>query len=159
MHADALTTVSPTHGREIQTPEYGKGLDGLLRQRRHRLAGILNGVDYTRWSPEADSLLPERYSIDDLRGKRATREALLGELELEAGERTPVIGMVSRLAEQKGVDLIIAALPALLAERDFVCAFLGSGDAGYVQALRDLARKHPGRVAFVSGQDEGWRTA
>ena len=75
LNADALTTVSPTHAREIQTPEYGNGLDALLRQRRHRLVGILNGVDYRHWSPESDALLPERYSASDLSGKEATRAA------------------------------------------------------------------------------------
>jgi starch synthase len=153
-HADALTTVSRTHANEIQTPAYGKGLDALLRQRRHRLAGILNGVDYSHWSPEADALLPERYSMDEMDGKRATRAALLDDLGLEADDVTPVIGLVSRLAEQKGIDLIMSVLPELLKERQFICAFLGSGETRYVQGLRDLARDYPSRVAFMEGQDE-----
>lgn len=153
-HADALTTVSPTHAREIQTPEYGMGLDGLLRQRRHRLAGILNAVDYRLWSPETDPLLPAPFSIDDLQGKRVTRAALLDELQLDADERTPVVGLVSRLASQKGIDLVIEALPSLLAEREFVCAFLGGGDPALAEQLRELADRHPTRVAFVAGQDE-----
>lgn len=152
--ADALTTVSPTHALEIQTPAYGKGLDELLRQRRHRLAGILNGVDYSQWSPEADALLPQRFSAGDLSGKQAVRETLLRDLQLHADAGTPVIGLVSRLTEQKGIDLIIAALPALLASRNFVCALLGNGDVECAGALRDLARSHPGRVAFVDGYDE-----
>lgn len=153
-HADALTTVSPTHAREIQTPAYGKGLDGLLRQRRHRLAGILNGVDYSHWSPEADALLPQRYSAGDLRGKRVTRAALASELRLAVDDDAPLVGLVSRLAEQKGIDLLLAALPRLLTERRFACALLGSGEARYVAGLRELAARHPGRVAFVEGQDE-----
>lgn len=152
--ADALTTVSPTHAREIQTPEYGKGLDELLRHRRHRLAGILNGVDYSHWSPEADALLAAPYSAGDLAGKHATRRQLVRELRLDASPETPVVGMVSRLAEQKGIDLIVHALPALLRERSFVCAFLGSGDLRFVEALRQLAEAFPGRVAHVCAQDE-----
>ena len=153
-HADALTTVSPTHAREIQTPEYGMGLDELLRQRRHRLAGILNGVDYRHWSPESDRLLPAPYSAADLRGKRTTRAALLRELQLEATDDTPVLGLVSRLAEQKGIDLLITALPALLRERPLVCALLGNGTAPYVQGLQELVRRFPGRVAHIEVQDE-----
>lgn len=152
--ADALTTVSPTHAREIQTPAYGMGLDELLRQRRHRLTGILNGVDYRHWSPEGDALLPQRFSADDLSGKRATRDMLLQELRLRADDATPLVGLVSRLTAQKGIDLIIDALPALLASRDFVCALLGNGDATSAAALRELADAHPGRVAFVEGYDE-----
>jgi starch synthase len=154
VHADALTTVSPTHAREIQTPEYGKGLDELLRQKRHRLAGILNGVDYAYWSPESDVLLPARYSAQDPGGKRFVREALLRELNLQAAADVPVVGLVSRLAEQKGIDLLIAALPALLRERNFVCAFLGSGEPAYVAGLQEMAQLFPGRVALAVVQDE-----
>ena len=153
-HADALTTVSPTHAREIQTPEYGKGLDELLRQRRHRLAGILNGVDYAQWSPETDSLLPAPYSVRDPSGKGASRSALLRELRLDAAADVPVVGLVTRLAEQKGIELIVGALPALLAVRPFVCAFLGNGERRYVEALRELVRKFPGRMAHVDAHDE-----
>lgn len=153
-HADALTTVSPTHAREIQTPEYGKGLEELLRQKRHRLAGILNGVDYARWSPESDTLLPARYSARDPGGKRIVREAVLRELHLQADADVPVVGLVSRLAEQKGIDLLIAALPALLRERSFVCAFLGNGEAAYVADLKGLMRQFPGRIALAEVQDE-----
>lgn len=154
MRADALTTVSPTHAQEIQTAAYGKGLDELLRQRRHRLTGILNGVDYSQWSPEIDALLPQRYDAADLRGKQAVRAALAAELGLQIDAATPVAGLVSRLTEQKGIDLLIAALPAMLARRPLACALLGSGDPYQVAALRALARAHPGRVAFVDGQRE-----
>lgn len=152
--ADALTTVSPTHAREIQTQAQGMGLDEPLRQRRHRLTGILNGVDYGQWSPEADVLLPQRFSAEDLGGKRVTRDTLLQDLQLHADVRTPVVGLVSRLTAQKGIDLIIDALPELLASRDFVCALLGNGDASHAAALRELADACPGRVAFVEGYDE-----
>lgn len=154
VHADAITTVSPTHATEIQTPAYGKGLDGLLRQRRHRLIGILNGVDYAQWSPETDELLPATFSADDLAGKQATRVALAGGLGLEAGEETPIVGLVTRLAEQKGIDLVVDALPELLRTRSFVCAVLGSGDARYALALRSLMQRFPGRVVHVDAHDE-----
>ncbi len=153
-HADALTTVSPTHALEIQTPAYGMGLDELLRTRRHRLVGILNGVDYRYWSPEHDPHLPQHYSLADRHGKQAVRAALLAELGLEAPAGVPVVGLVSRLAAQKGIDLIIAALPALLRRRNFACALLGDGDPALVAGLRALAREFPGRVAHVQAQDE-----
>jgi starch synthase len=152
--ADALTTVSPTHAREIQTPEYGKGLDALLRQRRHRLAGILNAVDYAEWSPEADALLPARYSARDLAGKRAVRAALVGELGLDVGAPTAIAGLVSRLAEQKGIDLLVNALPDVLDRRDLACAILGSGEPRYVEALAALAEAYPRRVVHVDAHDE-----
>jgi starch synthase len=154
-HADALTTVSPTHAREIQTPEYGMGLDELLRQRRHRLAGILNGVDYAHWSPESDPLLPARFSAADLAGKRATRAQLARELGLHAPPGTPLVGMVSRLAGHKGVDLVVEALPELLHRRTFACAFLGSGEPLLAEGLRRLVAEFPGRVAYADAQDEG----
>jgi starch synthase len=154
LHADALTTVSPTHAREIQTPEYGKGLDDLLRQRRHRLAGILNGVEYRHWSPETDGYLDVPYSAADPTGKQATRAALTHQLGLDAGAGVAIVGLVSRFVEQKGIDLIIAALPALLRERRFVCAFLGNGDALYVDALAEIAAMFPGRVVHRDAHDE-----
>lgn len=154
MHADALTTVSPTHAAEICSPEFGMGLDALLRQRRHRLAGILNGVDYSHWSPATDELIPVRYSALEPEGKRANRKALVSELGLDVDDGTPVVGMVTRLAWQKGIDLIIDALPGLLAGRPLACAFLGSGEPRYVNGLRELAREYPGRVRFVEDQDE-----
>lgn len=154
LQADALTTVSPTHAREIQTPAYGMGLDELLRQRRHRLAGILNGVDYRHWSPESDPFLPRHYSVQDRSGKRVVRAQLLAELGLQADPDTPVVGLVSRLAAQKGIDLVIECLPELLAERPLVCALLGNGERPYVEGLRALAQRFPGRVAHVEAQSE-----
>lgn len=153
-HADALTTVSPTHAREIQTPEYGMGLDELLRSRRHRLAGILNGVDYGRWSPEHDPHLPQHYSAADLCGKRVVRAALLDDLGLALPAGVPLVGLVSRLAGQKGIDLILEALPAMLDRRPFGCALLGDGEPAYVAGLQELTQRFPGRVAHVQAQDE-----
>jgi starch synthase len=152
--ADALTTVSPTHAREIQTPQYGMGLDELLRQRRHRLVGILNGVDYGRWDPRTDTLLPAPYSLADLAGKRASRSALLARLGLDAADEVPIVGLVARLTSQKGIDVVMHALPALFARRPLVCAFLGSGESRYVEGLAALAARFPRRLAHVDAYDE-----
>lgn len=154
LHADVLTTVSPTHAQEIQTAEYGMGLDAILRQRRHRLVGILNGVDYSRWDPSSDPLLPASFSTLDPGGKRLCREALAAQAGLRLEEGVPVVGMVTRLAQQKGIDIVIHALPGLLEERRFACVFLGTGEARYAAALRGLAERFPGRVAFLEVHDE-----
>src|SRR5208283_4773323 len=115
--ADALSTVSPTYAREIQTPEYGCGLDGVLRARAAVLSGILNGADYAEWSPENDPLIPAPYSALDLSGKRAAKQLLLTELGLpaEAMER-PLLGIVSRFTEQKGVDFLAEVADQIVAE-------------------------------------------
>jgi starch synthase len=154
VNADALTTVSPTHAREIQTAEYGKGMEELLRQRRHRLAGILNGVDYAQWSPESDTYLAAPYSAAQPQGKLATRAAMLATLGLDVAAAVPVVGLVSRLAEQKGIDLAIEALPELLRARAFACVILGSGDQDLADALAALAAAFPGRVAHRDAHDE-----
>ena len=153
-YADRLTTVSPTHAQEIQTPEYGMGLDALLRSRSADLTGILNGVDYTLWQPETDGMIPYNYSVQSLPDKQCNRQSLASELGLALDDDAPLLGLVSRLAQQKGIDLLIDALPALLDKRAFACAFLGDGDPDYADALKALAARFPGRVAFVAGYDE-----
>ncbi len=146
--AHALTTVSPTYAREIQTPEGGHGLEGVLAERRSVLHGILNGADYQEWSPEADPHLPRGYSAGDLDGKLACRQALLAEMGLEpAGPETTILGFVGRLAYQKGVDLLPLALPRLLLDDVRVC-LLGSGQPHYEEPLRRLAAAHPGRLGL-----------
>src|ERR1019366_6324651 len=119
--ADAITTVSPTYAKEIQTPEYGHGLDGVLRDRTDRITGILNGVDYTEWNPEDDPHLTNRFSIKDLSGKRVAKRALLKALKLLPAKKRPLIGIVSRFASQKGFDLVEAIAPEL-AEMDMAMA-------------------------------------
>lgn len=151
VYADQVTTVSPTYAREIQSPEGGCGLDGLLRHRSADLSGHVNGVDYGYWSPEIDVFLRHRYSAADLSGKAREKAALCSDLGLEGGER-PLIGVVSRLTDQKGIDLVIAAAPALLAEGAQI-AILGSGDGHLEQALDRLSREHRG-IAFRRGYDE-----
>jgi starch synthase len=153
-HADQLTTVSPTYAREIQTPEYGHGLDGLLRERAAHLVGILNGVDYDSWDPATDPYLPAHYTPKDLSGKAANKAALVHDLGMTPAPKAPVIGVVTRLAWQKGLDLFFDALPALLAQRDFRFALLGSGERKYEEFFMELQRRHPGRVCFWNGYNE-----
>ncbi|ACL63512.1 glycogen/starch synthase, ADP-glucose type [Anaeromyxobacter dehalogenans 2CP-1] len=152
--ADALTTVSPTYAREILTPEGGASLDALLRHRARDLHGILNGIDVHAWDPARDPHLPAHFGAGDLTGKAACKAALQREVGLPVRPEVPVAGLVTRLAEQKGIDLVAAALPALLA-RDVQVVLLGSGDAAYEQAFARAAREHPDRVAARIGFDEG----
>jgi starch synthase len=151
--ADRLTTVSPTYAREIQTPEFGDGLDGLLRHRADRLTGILNGIDGAIWNPARDPLIVKRYSARRLRDKLPNKLALQRTFGLPADPATPLIGMVGRLVEQKGIDQVLAALPSLM-QRPVQLAVLGSGDAGYENALRAAARRYSGRLALHIGYDE-----
>ena len=154
-YADALNTVSPTYAREIQTPEYGFGLDGALRARADVLTGILNGVDYREWSPDVDPLIPARYSVDDLSGKRLCKEELLQEFGLppEAMGR-PLLGIVSRFARQKGTDLIAEVAAEMIAE-DLYLVALGTGEPEYEEFFRRLAAEQPDRIAVKVGFNNG----
>jgi starch synthase len=142
--ADRLVTVSPTYAQEIQTPRYGAGMDGLLRFRRRVLHGILNGITPEHWDPATDRALVANYDESNLAAKEANRTALLAYLGLEEGG--PLLVMVTRLAYQKGVDLLLAALPDLLAT-DLRVAVVGDGDAGYEDALNQWNERAPGRFA------------
>jgi len=154
MHADAMTTVSPTHAIEIRTPEYGMGLDALLRQRGHRLQGILNGVDYSLWSPDSDAHLEAGYSADTIGDKRRNKLALTSEAGLSLDADTPVVGMISRLVLQKGIDLLVDVLPGLFDERELGCVVLGTGEPPYTDDLRSLAAARPDRLAFIEAYDD-----
>jgi starch synthase len=154
LYADLITTVSPTYAREIQGAEYGLGLEDSLRQRADALIGILNGVDYTEWDPRNDRFLPRPYGANQLGVKATLKEQLLARLKLQGAERRPLIGMVTRLATQKGVDLLIGALPALLGAQEFNLVVLGSGESAYEAFFKALARQHPRRVALHLGHDE-----
>ena len=153
--SEKLTTVSPTYAREILTPEYGFGLDGALRRRARDLTGIPNGIDTDRWNPAADAFVSARYSPNDLSGKREAKRQLLDHLGLTspAALERPLIGIISRLTDQKGFDLIGAAAGSLMA-LDAGWAMLGSGDPQYEQMWRALAARHPDRVAASIGFDE-----
>ncbi len=153
--ADALSTVSPTYAEEIQTPEFGFGLDGALRSRSEVLTGILNGVDYREWSPDVDPLLPARYSADDLSGKRVCKAQLLQEFGLPAAAiDKPLIGIVSRFTRQKGTDILAEVAAEIVAE-DFYLVALGSGEPEYEAFFRTMAADHPGRIAVRLGYDNG----
>jgi len=148
---DLLTTVSRTYAREIQTPEFGCGLEGVLQERSQALHGVINGIDYEIWNPASDGAIPKGYTADDLQGKRACKAALQEELGL-AQEPAPLVGMVTRLVEQKGLTLVLDALPGLRAE-GVQLALLGSGEPALEEAFGDAAAKHAGRVAVRLGYD------
>jgi len=150
--ADAITTVSPTYAREIQTPEYGHGLDGLLRQRAARVTGILNGADYEEWNPETDPNIPAKYSAADLSGKWLAKKALLEEFNFPAEKSKPVIGIVSRFVGQKGFDLL-ALIAAELAAEEVTLIAVGSGEEQVEETFRDLARSYPNHFAVEIGYD------
>ena len=151
LHADLLTTVSPTYAREIFEPEYGMGLEQHLRDRLGSVVGILNGVDYGEWNPENDPLIPHPYSSADLSGKEKNKEALAEELGLEYVFDRPLFGMVSRLTYQKGIELVQQVLPDMLETHDFSLAVLGNGDAEYEDFFHWLHGEYPGRVSFFQG--------
>ncbi len=153
--ADALTTVSPRYAAEIQTPAFGEGLDGVLRARGAALRGILNGIDDAVWDPATDPQLPARYRVGDLAGKARCKRALQAELGLDVGDDAPFLGVVSRLAEQKGFDLLAVALPPALEAWDAELAVLGSGEERYERWVHELEARFPGRVGARVGFDEG----
>ncbi len=157
--SDRVTTVSPTYAEEIQTPAFGYGFDGVLRAVRHKLTGILNGIDPELWNPASDPYLPCHYSARHryLAGKRCNKAALLEQLGGEkddAALSAPLLGFIGRLVEQKGVDLLLEAIPALLRHPDLRLAVLGSGEARFEGALRELAAAYPGRLLLAIGYSE-----
>jgi starch synthase len=153
--ADALNTVSPTYAREIQTPEYGFGLDGALRARAGVLTGILNGVDYEQWNPEIDTYLPAHYSVRDLGGKRVCKQHLIDEFGLPpAAIDRPLIGIVTRFTRQKGTDILAEVADEIVAEDSYLVA-LGSGEPEYEALFSQIADEHPGRIALRMGFDNG----
>jgi len=151
--ADRITTVSPTYAREIQTPEHGYGLDGLLRHHAARLSGILNGIDERTWNPARDPHLVSPYSMRRLAHKAPNKAALQKEFNLPVYTDVAMLGLVSRLVHQKGVDILLDALPSLM-ELPLQLVVLGSGDAQYEQALRTQAARYPDRLAVLAGYDE-----
>lgn len=154
LYADAITTVSPTHAREICTDEYGMGLQDSLRSRSDALSGILNGVDYEEWDPRRDRYLPAHYGPDDLTGKAALKRQFLAARRFDSPPEVPLAGIVSRLAEQKGIELMFDALPKVLSGRALALAVLGSGEPRYEEFFAGLERAFPGRVVFQNGYDE-----
>jgi starch synthase len=152
VYANKITTVSPNYAREICTSEFGCGLDGVIRERTEDLSGILNGVDYAVWNP-GDARIAKPYSIDDLEGKKICKQALQLEFGLSTKARGPLLAVVSRLTAQKGMDLLLAALPELLQE-EAQLVVLGAGDGDLEAGFRYAASIHPDNVAVCIGYDE-----
>lgn len=151
--ADRLTTVSPTFAREILLPENGEGLDGVLRERSAELTGILNGLDTRCWNPEDDPLLTQNYSFDSLQFKSVNKLSVQRQLQLEETRKLPLVAVIGRLAYQKGIDVLLDALPELM-ELPLQLAIIGSGDLPYEAALLDAAQRYPRRMAVHLGFNE-----
>ncbi|MCI0454830.1 MAG: glycogen synthase GlgA [Candidatus Dadabacteria bacterium] len=153
IYSDTVTTVSPNYAQEIKTPEYGNGLDGVLRlisQDSNKLVGILNGVDYEAWNPKTDNSLYLNYGNGDVNGKLKNKIELQKELGLNTEEEKPLLGMVSRLTEQKGIDLVVETLPQI-SDLGFQLAILGSGEEKYVRMLDIAKQRYKGNLSVVFG--------
>jgi starch synthase len=151
--ADRITTVSPTYAREIQSDEGGMGLGGLLRERSGVLSGILNGIDTEVWNPATDPHIAYRYGADELQFRAANKAALQRQFNLEPSQEALLLGVISRLSWQKGLDLLLEAIPTILGE-GMQLALLGSGDRDLRDRYQAAARAHPGRISVVIGYDE-----
>ena len=153
LHADHLSTVSPTYAQEIQTPEQGYDLDGLLRRRADSLTGILNGVDYDEWNPSEDRFIPFQHSEKTLFRKKRNKMALVDKLGLDVStaKDMPLVGMVTRLSAQKGIDLLEDVLPEVLSREALALMVLGTGETRYEAFFASLQRRFPERVCFYRG--------
>jgi starch synthase len=145
IYADVLATVSSTYSQEIQTPEFGFGLDGVIRERKDRLRGIVNGIDTDLWNPATDPLIPAHYSVAELEGKSICKQKLQQELGLSHEGHRPLLAIVSRLTTQKGLDLVLAILPNLLTY-DLQLVILGTGDKEYERAFQNFEAQYPQKV-------------
>jgi len=151
LYADILTTVSPSYAREILGTEYGMGLQDLLQERRRSLVGILNGVDFNEWNPAEDPLIPHAYDSRRIAGKKKNKLALMKELGLDCSDDMPLIGMVTRLTGQKGLDLVEQVIPQMMMQRRFALIVLGSGESHYEQFFSWLQHRYRDRVCFYRG--------
>lgn len=151
--ADAITTVSQSYAQEIQTPEFGCGLDGVLRARAEDLSGVLNGIDIDEWNPGSDKLIAHNYNRRTVNHKVKNKTTLQAQLGLPVDKSVPMIGFIGRLVEQKGVDLILNQMNQLLTH-DCQVVILGSGFASYEQALKNIAQQHPHKVSVTLGYNE-----
>ncbi len=156
-YADHITAVSPTYAREITQPEFGYGMEGLLQQRHRegRLSGILNGVDEQIWNPETDLLLAARYGRDSVEDKAENKRQLQIAMGLKVNDKVPLFAVVSRLTSQKGLDLVLEALPGLL-EQGGQLALLGAGDPVLQEGFLAAAAEHPGQVGVQIGYHEAF---
>ncbi|MCX8048949.1 MAG: glycogen synthase GlgA [Methylohalobius sp.] len=153
MYADKISTVSPTYAKEIQTPSFGCGLEGVLKARSQHLAGVLNGIDTDKWNPATDPWIAQTYDLKALSGKQTNKQALAEHLNLPLRAESPLLAFIGRLVAQKGIDLILQALPYLI-RYPFQFVFLGSGERDFEQGLLYWARRYPGQVAVHLGYDE-----
>ena len=153
LYADAITTVSERYAQEITTAEFGFGLEGVLKQRQKDLYGILNGVDYSVWNPETDRYLAAKYDAKSLDKKVENKKALCNQFKLPFQAETPLIGMVTRLVEQKGIDLVVDGIDELM-KRDIQMVILGTGEEKYQTALKAAAEKYPEQLAVHFKFDE-----
>jgi starch synthase len=151
--ADWITTVSPTYAKEIQTSKYGYGLEGLISYRKDNLTGIVNGVDYSVWNPGRDILIPVQFTARSLTHKIENKQALQEHFKLPADKTIPVFAVISRLVEQKGIDLILKIVPELVKQKAQLIV-LGSGDSKLETGIRDAVKKYPKQVAAHIGYDE-----
>ncbi len=140
--SDYITTVSPTYAKEIQTPEQGCGLDGILTKRKSKLKGIVNGIDVNEWNPQKDALIPHHFSIAKMEGKAKLKKEIQTQLGLPVRADVPLFAMISRLAAQKGFDTVLACLDRILTEQDVQFVIVGTGDSALENGLKELAAKH-----------------
>lgn len=146
MHADVVSTVSPTYAKEIMTPDYGELLDGLLRERRSRVYGILNGIDYEEWNPETDRYLIQNYGLNNLDLRQRNKSELQARFGLNADKNSLLVAIASRFSEQKGFDLMFPVSDVILKELGVQFAILGSGEGKYMGFFQDLEKRYPGKV-------------
>jgi starch synthase len=154
VYADRLIAVSPGYAKEITTPEYGCGLEGLLQYRSDCLSGILNGVDYRFWDPRHDPLIEQHFWLKNLAAKKVNKQSLQQELGLPNNDKAVMLAYIGRLIDQKGIDLILAGLSGLLHGENSQLVVLGAGDAGYEQSLRTAANRYAGQLAVHIGYNE-----
>jgi starch synthase len=151
VYGDVITTVSPTYAQEIQTPEYGVGMEGVLQKRKEVIKGIINGVDYSIWNPETDPHIEINYAILNMAGKKKCKEALIKEMKLKKlYKNKPLIGIISRLDLQKGFDLLLSSLDRIM-EMDIALILLGSGDPEMEKAFSKAAYKYKGKIGLETG--------
>ncbi len=153
--ADQITTVSPTYSEEIKTPEFGCDMDGVLREYSHKLTGILNGIDTSLWDPATDVKISRNYLIGRMEGKSICKKQLCSELGLKPSQKAPLLGMVTRLTSQKGIDLVTAEIEKLL-QMDFSLVILGTGDPWAENALLDAAKKNPERISVTIAYNDSF---
>lgn len=154
IYADALTTVSERYAAEVMTPEFGRGMESVIHANRHRLVGILSGVDYEVWNPVLDSTIPAKYGPDDLSGKAECKAALQREFGLPVEPHVPLLASLSRFDDQKGIDLVFSAMEVMLLEGEVQLILLGDGKPEYERLFSHLISRFPNQVSLSAGHDE-----